>query len=227
MPLSTSPARPAALLLDMDGTLTVPHLDFPRIKRDLGLPVDQPILEALDRLSIVDRRKADVILDGHENAAAEASKLAAGCHDLLDWLAAQDVPFGVVTRNSRRSLATVWRRHGLPACVCVTREDALYKPDPTPLRLACERLGVPPEAAWMVGDGPHDVEAGLAAGMATVWLRLNRGERPFAAQPWRTVEDLVELLDVLRSLPVRHPVHTTSGGNGCLVGSKGRNQGRD
>lgn len=222
MPPTDQFARPAALLLDMDGTLTVPHLDFPQIKRDLGLPVDQPILEALDQLSAHDRRLADSILDRHENAAAEASTLAAGCHELLDWLAAEQLPFAVVTRNSRRSLETVWRLHGLPKCVCVTRDDEVYKPDPAPLRLACRRLEVPPERAWMVGDGPHDVEAGIAAGMRTVWLRLNRAERPFAARPWRTVENLIDLLDVLRASPITGQAPTTSAHNGCLLGSKGR-----
>ena len=50
----------------------------------------------------------------------------------------------------------------------------------------------------MVGDGRYDVEAGLAAGIRTVWVSLGRSPRPFAAEPWRTVADLPELTDLLR-----------------------------
>ncbi|GAB5471592.1 MAG: phosphoglycolate phosphatase [Rhodospirillales bacterium] len=42
------------------------------------------------------------------------------------------------------------------------------KPDPAPLLAALEPLGVAAGQAAMVGDGPHDVEAGKRAGAATV-----------------------------------------------------------
>jgi FMN phosphatase YigB (HAD superfamily) len=48
----------------------------------------------------------------------------------------------------------------------------------------------------MVGDGEFDVAAGSAAGVRTVWIR-HRRRRPFAATPWREVEDLWELADLL------------------------------
>ena len=189
--------RPAGVLLDMDGTLTVPRLDFPAIKADLGIG-DQPILEAMAAMSHDQRRVASAKLDRHEADAAAASELAVGCHDLLDWLAAERLPFAVITRNSRQSVETVWRLHGLPACVTVAREDATFKPDPAPLRLAADRLGVEVADCWMVGDGVHDVEAAAAAGCRSVWLSLGREQRPFGAVPWRTVRDLPGLLDALR-----------------------------
>jgi FMN phosphatase YigB (HAD superfamily) len=49
----------------------------------------------------------------------------------------------------------------------------------------------------MIGDGQHDIDAGFAAGMRTVWLSHNR-PRSFAPEPWRTVVDLPDLLNVLR-----------------------------
>jgi FMN phosphatase YigB (HAD superfamily) len=51
--------------------------------------------------------------------------------------------------------------------------------------------------AWMIGDGAYDVEAGLAAGASTVWISHGR-PKEFAAEPWRTVRDLVELTRMLR-----------------------------
>ena len=75
----------------------------------------------------------------------------------------------------------------------------MFKPDPAPLLLACERLYAPAEQAWMIGDGRYDVEAGLSAGMKTVWLSHGR-DRDFPAEPWRVVRDLPELLNVAREL---------------------------
>jgi FMN phosphatase YigB (HAD superfamily) len=80
--------------------------------------------------------------------------------------------------------------------VLVSREDAVPKPDPAPLRLACQRLGIAEAEAWMVGDGQYDVEAGNAAGIRTVWVSLGR-VRNFDAHPWREVRDLHELRQML------------------------------
>jgi pyrophosphatase PpaX len=43
-----------------------------------------------------------------------------------------------------------------------------HKPDPEPVLLALDRLGVGADSAWFVGDSVHDMESGNAAGVATV-----------------------------------------------------------
>jgi HAD superfamily hydrolase (TIGR01549 family) len=171
-------------------------LDFPRIKAEMGIG-QRPILEALAELNPVRREEAQAVLHRHEEIAAEQSCLNEGCEQLFQWIARSRLPHAVITRNSRRSAEVVLRRHGLGIDVVITRDDGVFKPDPAPLRLACQRLGVDPSLAWMIGDGAHDVEAGLAAGMKTVWLSHNH-PRSFAATPWRTVADLPDLLNVLR-----------------------------
>jgi hypothetical protein len=50
MAMTTTISLPRALLLDMDGTITEPMLDFPRIKAEMGIG-QRPILEALAELS--------------------------------------------------------------------------------------------------------------------------------------------------------------------------------
>jgi len=42
-----------------------------------------------------------------------------------------------------------------------------HKPDPTPVLAALERLGAAPDSAVFVGDSPHDMAAGRAAGVRT------------------------------------------------------------
>jgi HAD superfamily hydrolase (TIGR01549 family) len=188
---------PRAVLFDMDGTLTVPLLDFPRLKAEMTIG-NQPILETLEKLEGTRRQEAERVLHRHEHTAAEQSTLNPGCLELLGWLAERKIGAGLVTRNSRDCAQTIIRRHRLTLDVVITREDCPYKPDPAPLRLACQRLGVPGELTWMVGDGLYDIQAGLAAGIPTVWLSHGR-QRDFDAQPWRVVTDLHELGQLLRS----------------------------
>jgi HAD superfamily hydrolase (TIGR01549 family) len=180
----------------MDGTVTRPLLDFPRIKRDMGIDVRRPILEALAEMNDADRARAQAALHRHEEEAAAQSTLNPGCESLLRFLRDKSIPTALITRNSRRSVETVVGLHGLTFSVLVTREDSPHKPHPQPLWHACEALQVAPANAWMVGDGQYDVEAGLTAGIRTIWV--SHGEvKPFAAEPWRTVADLIELTALL------------------------------
>ncbi len=189
---------PRVILFDMDGTLTEPMLNFGVIKREMGIG-QQPILEALAAMDPDRRRHAEAVLHRHEEEAASGSILNEGCHQLLQLLAEWKIPTALITRNSRRSATTVLSRHGLMLDILITREDGPFKPSPAPLLLACEKLGAEPAEAWMIGDGQYDVEAGIAAGIKTVWISHNK-PRPFAAEPWKTVRDLMQLEKFLRSL---------------------------
>jgi HAD superfamily hydrolase (TIGR01548 family) len=75
------------------------------------------------------------------------------------------VPLGVVTGRPLSDAERFLEAAGVRGLfdVLVTREDAPLKPDPAPLGLALERLGV--EHAWYVGDTVDDVSAARAAGL--------------------------------------------------------------
>lgn len=197
MDKSSLPKLPRAMLFDMDGTLIEQMLDFRKIRQEMGIG-DLPILEGLADLEERLRPAARAILERHEETAARSCAPGRGCPELLDWMAQQQIPIAMITRNSRRSAALVVQRHALPIDVLITREDCAFKPSPAPLLLACQRLGIDPSEAWMVGDGQYDVEAGHAAGIATIWLSHGR-PRSFSAEPWKIVVDLCELVDFLRT----------------------------
>ena len=188
---------PRAVLFDMDGTLTEPMLDFPRIKSEMRID-GQPILEALAEMDGPQRTAAEAVLHRHEELAAAGSRLNSGCREMLEWIDARGVRTALITRNSPTSVRTVIERHSLRIDLTLTRADTKPKPDPEALHLACRRLEVREADAWMVGDGQYDVEAGNAAGIRTVWLSHNR-VRPFAAEPGHVVPDLHALLAMLRA----------------------------
>lgn len=197
-PQPLSSHRPKAILFDLDGTLTFPLLDFNAIRRDAGIAPGRPILEAMKEMTPGQWEIANAALLRHERQAAEDSTLNAGCIELLEHLRSIQMPTAIVTRNSLDSTQIVLRAHSLTFPVLVTREDPPFKPHPDPLHLALKRLRFVHSAgdAWMVGDSYHDIEAGNAAGVKTVWISHGK-RRHFEAVPWRELPDLRALHSLL------------------------------
>lgn len=55
-------------------------------------------------------------------------------------------------------------------CVVTADDCAVGKPDPTPYRMACAHLGLPPEACLAVEDSPTGLASATAAGLvAAAW----------------------------------------------------------
>ena len=187
---------PRAVLFDMDGTLTRDTIDYDAIRADLGVG-PSPILEWIDNLPAEHQPAAHAKLQKWEAKFSEESELNEGCIDLLDWLTERGVPTALITRNTRSSVQTVLQKHGLQFAVQITREDGKFKPDPAPLLIACDRLGVSAADAWMVGDWKYDIEAATAAKMTSIWLTHGRSPRPFDAEPTYAVRDLCELVMLL------------------------------
>src|SRR6185436_18002714 len=112
---------PRAVIFDMDGTLTRPHLDFNAIRAAIGIP--EPLLENMLALPPgPERDRAFSVLERFEEEAAELSVLNDGAKSLLDFLSGRGIPMGLLTRNSRRSTDRVLLKHSLRFEVVVTRE---------------------------------------------------------------------------------------------------------
>ena len=93
----------------------------------------------------------------------ERERLLVPRETLEGW--ASRLPLGIVTGRPRADAEAFLDRFGITDLftAVVTREDAPMKPDPAPVRLALERLGV--ERAWMLGDTPDDLAAARGAGV--------------------------------------------------------------
>ncbi|HLY08198.1 MAG TPA: HAD family hydrolase [Planctomycetota bacterium] len=187
-----------AVIFDLDGTLTRPYLNFRAIQAAIG--VAEPLLESMLALPPGPARdRAFGILEGFEAEAAEASELNVGARDVLAQLRERAIPTAVLTRNSRRSTERVLRKHGLQVEVCLTRDDAPAKPRPEPLWMICERFGVLPAQALMVGDFKFDILAGRNAGTRTALL--THGTSPAYLEEIRPDHLLERLEDLLALFP--------------------------
>ncbi len=128
-----------------------------------------------------------------------AESLTVDRSQLEEW--ASQFPIGVVTGRPRADAEEFLDRFDLGELVStvVTREDAPLKPDPGPVRLALQRLGV--SRAWMLGDTPDDVSAATSAGVVPIGVvapgddpGLVRRHLAEAAVVLERVEDLRRLL---------------------------------
>lgn len=188
-------------IFDLDGTLTVGVHDFDSIRRELDLPDGCEILEALAALSPEESRPRYRRLDAIEMDLARLATPAGGAAALLEGLRRRGARLGIVTRNSFASAVETLRTAGLArffeARFLVGRDEARPKPDPHGIQTLLSRWRASPVQAVMVGDYKFDLQAGRAAGTATIYVDAS-GEFPH-----REHADLcVDRLDVLlRSLP--------------------------
>ena len=187
-----------AIIFDLDGTLTVPYLDFDAIRAEIGLPPG-PILESMERISGAERARAQDILDRHEREAAENSTLRDGAAETVGRLRERGLPVGILTRNTRQRTRYVLDKHGISVDAIRCRDDGAVKPSPESVRRLCADLGVDPKRAWVVGDHPYDIQAGAGAGARTVFMLGDREAPDHAAQADHVIRRLEELLALVES----------------------------
>ena len=214
-----------AVLFDLDGTLidSVPLIvasmqhafagreRAPSVKEWVAL-IGTP-LEAMIRRWGED--EADVALlreryKEHQWANHDAMVRAfPGVPEALDALAARGVRMAVVTSkletSARRSLEFLGLSRHFEAVIGL-ESTVRHKPDPEPVRHALVRLGAAPGEAAFVGDSPHDVVAGNAAGVATVaalWGPFTRDELAVAhPRAWAAkASDLLPVLEAIQAAP--------------------------
>jgi len=187
-----------AIIFDLDGTITAPYLDFNRIRLEIGMDANAgPILEAMERMSEPQRRRAEEILLRHEAEAAEASTLNEGAQEVLRWLETRGIRRAVITRNSRVSADRVIEKHALRFDVVHTREDGEIKPSPEPVLAVCRQLRLSPSETWVVGDYLFDVQSGRTAGARTALLWPKAELPPWSDQADHVIRRLTDLVSLL------------------------------
>lgn len=137
----------------------------------------------------------------HNEPLHDTLEAFAGLEEVLIRLRAEGRRLGVVTAKRRSTVelafASVPLGH-LFETVVGGDETEKHKPDPEPLLLAAERMGVDPSQAAYVGDSPFDVGAAKAAGMyaiAVTWGRIHDRSRLERAEPDAIVDSPEELLE--------------------------------
>jgi pyrophosphatase PpaX len=219
-PLMPTPLR--AVLFDLDGTLidsirlivdgmhhAFEGFDGPRpTEAEWMLGIGTPLWI---QLKTYGRNEAEVEmlrgkyrtfqLDHHD----EYIKAYPGVVETLAVLETRGLAMALVTSKleqlARRNIAYTGIAKHFPLVVGVESTEK-HKPDPEPVRYALEKLGVSAEEAVFVGDSPHDVGAGNAAGVATIaalWGPFTR-EQLGVAGPRHWLSDIRALPGLLDAI---------------------------
>jgi phosphoglycolate phosphatase len=205
--------RPDALVFDLDGTL----IDS---RRDIAEAANAALVEH-GRAPLEPARIHGMVGDGARALVARAFGFS-NADPALDAAAATfarhyearpcvhttllpgarealslGFPCALVTNKPRKvTLAVLEHLHILAAFGAVwCGDDGPLKPNPAGVLSVCKTLGVPPARAWMIGDGPQDIEAGRAAGCVTIAVRgIAAWSAVEASNPDRVVKSLEDLV---------------------------------
>jgi HAD superfamily hydrolase (TIGR01509 family) len=172
--MSVSFDRRDCWIFDMDGTLTISIHDFDGIKRILGLPIDRPILEALNDLPTAQATQLHQQLDALELDIAHRATAQVGARELLTKLRSRGAQIGILTRNSKPNAQATLAACGLaeffPAESILSRHCCPPKPSPDGIWQLLSGWKASSDRSVMVGDYVFDLEAGRRAGSTTVYL---------------------------------------------------------
>ncbi|TXR32408.1 N-acetylmuramic acid 6-phosphate phosphatase MupP [Ectopseudomonas mendocina] len=182
--------RLQAVLFDMDGTLLDSAPDFIAITQAMrtarGLP---PLADKLIRDHISGGARAMVasafdeapdsaafevlrqeFLERYQQHCAVLTRPFEGIEALLDDIEQARLLWGVATNKPLRYAEPIMQGLNLAersaVLVCPDHVER-SKPAPDMLLLACQQMGVNPEAVLFVGDDARDIESGRAAGCRT------------------------------------------------------------
>jgi pyrophosphatase PpaX len=211
----TRPRRLPAILFDMDGTLLdsieliVQSAEFAFEGRErkpsraewqalIGTPLDSMLRNWAtgdDDVLALRARYREFQLENHDRLV----RIYDGVADVLAELHARGHPMAIVSSKLDRGIRMSMDYFDLTKYfdVIVGIESTKHhKPNPEPVLFALEKLGVAPKDAVFVGDSPHDVEAGNAAGVSCIactWGAYTR-EHIEVAKPAHWIETMRELI---------------------------------
>lgn len=211
---------PRAVLFDLDGTLIdslnvifrcldetsreIVGQPFPRAvwEKKIGIPLSDTFA-LLGELGI--RHNDQLVANYRDRQVGLFRELAAfpGVPETLSTLRERGVSLAIVTTKLRGVAELHLTTTGIRDCfeVVIGFDDCeRAKPDPQPFQIAMERLGVRPEECIAVGDTPHDIHGGRAAGALTCgafWGTLAH-EMLRGSKPDHHLEHPSEILSLIR-----------------------------
>ncbi|WP_395682727.1 HAD family hydrolase [Dokdonella sp.] len=192
---------PRAVFFDLDGTLVDSAPDLIAAVKALCVELGAPLPDADIVRGVVSAGGRAMLrkglpgaddamidqwlprfLDLYSVAMTVHTKLYDGIAEVLERLAARDVAWGIVTNKPGWLARPMLEQMGFHrSAVALVTGDCLpvRKPDPAPVRFACEKAGVDPAHAVMIGDDLRDVVSGRDAGTRTIaagWGYLDGGD---------------------------------------------------
>lgn len=175
------------VLLDLDGTLidafapiihamreTLQHFELPAMSDDaIRRHTGRGDCSMTALFGDKKEQAAEYFIQVHDQTYLNDIQIMPGAEALMQWLQDKNIPMAVVTsKGQHRAEAQLDKLGWLPyfSCIIGKLEGRASKPDPGPLLLACEQMGLNIQDAIMVGDGEADMKSAYRAGCVGIGL---------------------------------------------------------
>ncbi len=203
--------RPFAVLFDLDGTLidsiglllaSVKHAFEGRTLAPtqeewvagIGTPLAkqmEPYAASTEDVELLVSRYRGFQNEAHDRM----TRVYDGVTETLERLQAGGHPMGIVTSKGNNMMFKSLRYTNIERfmkSLIGCDSCAIHKPDPFPVRMALGELGYEAQEAVFIGDSPHDILAGNAAGVTTIAALWGPFTRPMLEpyKPRHFLEDI-------------------------------------
>jgi len=186
------------VIFDLDDTLVSSSLNFNKIKKSLGCPLDTDVLDFLDGKAQPEKDIIEQELIGYEVKEAADSVKLEGADDLLTLLHKLNMPLAIVTRNCRDAALIKINNNNLNIPILISREEHQAKPAPDGLLFLANKWAIPPENLLYVGDFIYDIQAAINAN--TMSCLVTHGNLPdYADLATLVVNELTDLQSIIEN----------------------------
>ena len=210
----------SAILFDLDGTLLNSGLTFHKIVNQLKKEINQEEVP-FEKVRKYSSRGASLILKNSFPEADEAQLedlkksfleryfefmlddicLYDGVVELIDFLANESIPWGIVTNKSEKYTRPIIEKlkwHELTNAVICPENVSKAKPDPEGIIKALNLLNASNSESYYVGDHKRDIETGKNANVKTVACTYGFHETdPHSWQADYIINEPIELKNVI------------------------------
>ena len=210
----------SAILFDLDGTLLNSGVTFHKIVNQLKKEINQEEVP-FEKVRKYSSRGASLILKNSFTEADEAQLedlkksfleryfefmlddicLYDGVVELIDFLANESIPWGIVTNKSEKYTRPIIEKlkwHELTNAVICPENVTKAKPDPEGIITALNLLNASNSESYYVGDHKRDIETGKNANVKTVACTYGFHETdPHSWQADYIINEPIELKNVI------------------------------
>lgn len=218
--------RPEMVLIDVDGTLvdSVPdlaycvdemmkQLDMPtrgeaRVRHWVGNGVERLVKRGLinqldgEPNETLYARAIEIFRELYAVNTSVRSCLYDGVPEAMEFLKSTGVKIGCVTNKASEFTLPLLKDLGISdyfeTILCGDMVER-KKPDPLPLIMSAEKLGVSPQSSLMIGDSMSDVNAARAAKFSIICMSYgyNHGEDIRDYDPDAVIDTMTEIKDLI------------------------------
>jgi HAD superfamily hydrolase (TIGR01549 family) len=184
------------IIFDMDGTLTVPLIDFRKIREEINAPEGEDLAELIDSWPEPRRSEAWKIIEKYELYAIENNRLQTGVEHALKRFSKAGISLAIITRNTHRSTNALLEKLPVKFNPVLTREFPFIKPAPEPVLHILESWQIKPDECLMIGDYIHDIQSANSAGALSCYFKNPDVKHwdehaDFTVSSYRELEDLI------------------------------------